>query len=514
MNRREKRAQDPEIRRRAEIRKLGVSGGFNPSAFPSLPQGGGGGGFGLPAISNPRQATGDKVKVNPFIIPKSSGLSVISQSFPSNYFVEWTLSSWRAACDQAQKMGYPISYAVLTQWAFECSPFIQSLFNELKIGFSKIPVQLINAKGDVLDDWNQEICEKLYFKDICTEVLFSNFWGFSGVNFEPFKNKTYKYEMQQIDPINRQLRESTFNFTDGLSFSDYDNLLFFQPSSSYERFLGWMQPITRMFISMNLNDNNWIQAGKRLAFPLITIGYPQADQQINKDGELINPAEQDARDLAENLDPSKALIYPYTLSPDGKEIIKAIVVGEEATSGGQGRRHTIFKDFNDDKQNEILRMIFLSTLTSTVGSRGSWALGTIHYKKYEASILNYVENAIAILNDTESGFIKKIASFYNNFPKDATLQIDKAKEWEIDDIVKIAPILQMSNKRFTGEFFEKVGLSPEYIEDAPASETSPLKDPPAASKDTEFEHSHLEVANEERKSYIPNFLKKKTQAYK
>jgi len=63
-----------------------------------------------------RPASGMAPGVNPFMIPKSSGLNIITQAFPDNYYVEWDLSTWRAACDQAQKMGYPISYAALVNW--------------------------------------------------------------------------------------------------------------------------------------------------------------------------------------------------------------------------------------------------------------------------------------------------------------------------------------------------------------------------------------------------------------
>ena len=91
-----------------------------------------------------KPASGQNPSVNPFMLPKASGLNLITQMFPDNYWVEWDLSTWRTACDQAQKMGYPISYAALTSWAFEASAFIQSLFMELGDGIIKIPIYLVD----------------------------------------------------------------------------------------------------------------------------------------------------------------------------------------------------------------------------------------------------------------------------------------------------------------------------------------------------------------------------------
>jgi hypothetical protein len=213
-----------------------------------------------------RPASGNHPGVNPFMIPKATGLNLISQMFPDNYWVEWDLSTWRTACDQAQKMGYPISYASLVAWAFEASPFIQSLFQEIGDGIIQIPCYLVDEKGNKNEIWTNEICDKSWFKDLRKEACWADMWGFTGLNIDPLNNKIYKYPQQQLDPINRMLRQSTYNFSDGMDFASTVNLLFIQPSTSYERFLGKMQPITRSFIQINQNSINWVQAGRRLAF--------------------------------------------------------------------------------------------------------------------------------------------------------------------------------------------------------------------------------------------------------
>ena len=510
MNRRDRRNNNPEIQKKKELFRSNPGIYNQPGTMIPVKSPMGGGGYGLPS-SKGVPASGDSVSVNPFVIPKSTGLTVFSQTFPNNYYVEWDLSAWRAACDQAIKMGYPISYAALTSWTFECSPFIQSLFQELAVAVSEIPVQFVDQKGNVVEEWNKEICDKKWFKDLFKEAIFSNFWGFSGINFDPVSEQIYKYPMQDLDPINRYLRATTYNFFDGMNFSDAANLLFFQPSTNYEAFLGWMQPITRSWIQMNLNSNNWVAAGRRLAFPLLTIGYPQASNEQDSCGNIVNPYKQDAENIAANIDPSKGIVFPYTIDGNGN-IQKAIEISEEGGQGGQGSRHKVYQEFNDDQKNEIRELIFGSTLTSSVGSKGSLALGEIHYKKYQAQILYLVEAAAAMLNDPIQGFIGKISTFYRNFPKGLTLKVNKAKQWDIDEISKLSPVLKDSGKQFSAEFFENAGLTAEFIEDSTAP-TLPSFDN-NTSNEKETKSSKLVLASEEERlrfKFKINPLKKKVQ---
>ena len=493
MNRRERRSQSPEIRERAEK--------FQSQTKVNLSNQGSGG-YGLPQ-SGAKPATGQHPTVNPFMLPKQTGLTVFNQTFPNNYYVEWDLSTWRAACDQAIKMGYPISYAALTSWAFECSPFIQSLFQEIAVAISEIPIQLEDEKGNPLDEWNKEITDKKWFRDLFKEAIFSYFWGFSGINIDPISEQIYKYPMQDIDPINRYLRASTFNFSDGMNFTEAANLLFFQPSTSYESFLGWMQPITRSWIMINTNSNNWVSAGRRLAFPLLTIGYPQGENQEDYEGNLTNPMKLDAENIAQNIDPSKAIVYPYTMDVNG-QIQKSIVIGEEATSGGTGSRHKIYQEFNNDEKNEIRELIFGGTLTSTTQGVGSQALGNVHYEKYQSQIHYLVDNAISMLNDSISGFIAKIPNFYKNFPKGATLAVNKAKQWGLEEIAQLGPVLNANGKKLSDEFFIQMGLTPEYFEEAP------VESPAFPSPEVTTEKSRLILASEEKKPLIklPSLKKK------
>jgi hypothetical protein len=278
-----------------------------------------GGGYGTGNV-NAKPASGSTPAVNPFMIPKNTGLNILSKYYPDNYWVEWSLSTWRTACDQAQKMGYPVSYSTLVNWCYETSTFVQSLFNTYGDGISKIPIYLVDEKGNKDELWTEEVCNKKWFLELRKEIVWAKFWGFTGLNFNPLTNQVYKYPMSQIDPINRMLRESTYNFDNGMGFQDTPNLLYVQHSSNYESFLGWMQPITREYIMMNRNSLNWMQAGARLAFPLLTIGYPAANNTITDDSNLISPFRDAAEDYAANIDPSKTLLTPYVLDRDGNKI--------------------------------------------------------------------------------------------------------------------------------------------------------------------------------------------------
>lgn len=464
MSRRDRRAQDPQVQERKEKHTQAAAlGDIVGGAGAPVGKGNSGGwGVGSP---DAKPATGQQPAVNPFIIPKAAGLTITSQTFPSNYYVEWNLSTWRAACDQAIKMGYTMAYATLVSWVFESSPFIQSLFRALESPIGKVPLLAVNSKGVEYPDWTEELCNKAWQIELRKKVaVHGHMNGFVGLNFDPIGGKLYKYPMQDIDPINRMLRSNTFSFYDGVNFDDHDNLLFIQPSTSYESFLGWMQPIARSYIQMNLNKNNWIGAGRRLAFPLMTVGYPQADSAIDPaTGLELNPYKVQAENIAANVDPTKATVYPYTLDDKGN-IVKSIEVDFEKPGTG-AKAHDIFKDFNDSEKDEIREMILGGTLTSSVGSSGSRALGDVHEDKLESVIMDLIDFVVSFLNDD---WLPKISKYYKNFPADLRLQANKAKQLSIEDISKLATVLQVSGKRLTDNFFVANGLSKDFFEDAPA----------------------------------------------
>ena len=424
---------------------------------------GGGGGYGSGNRST-RPASGNRPGVNPFALPKASGLNIITQAFPDNYYVQWDLTTWREACNQAQLMGYPISYAALTAWAFEASPFIQSLFQEIGDGIMKIPCYMVDDKGNKNEIWTKEICDKKWFKDLRKECCFSDMWGFSGLNIDPLNNKIYKYPMQQIDPINRLLRQTTFNFSDGLEFAKCVNLLFIQPSTSYERFLGKMQPITRSFIQMNMNSINWVQAGRRLAFPLLIIGYPAGNQTVGTNNQIFNQYRNEAEEYINTIDPSKALITPYVLDKDGKPINQLQL--EAKDSNAKQGAHKIFQEFNADEKNEIRELIFGGVLTSTTGKNGSRSNGDNHMDKLKTALNARNDEVLDILND-ETDFLWKLKKFYPNLPDNLRFDTNRTKEYKIEEIKLLADSITENGLQLTKQFFVKFGLDEEDVQEAP-----------------------------------------------
>lgn len=429
------------------------------------------GGYGS-GTKGARAAGGTAPGVNPFVIPKTVGLSNTSQSYPSSYFVEWNLTTWRLACDQAIKQGYPIAYATLTTWAFECSPFIQSLFNKLGSAMDKIPFFVVNEKGEELPELTKELCAKPWHIQLRKEIMFSMFWGFSGLNFDPASGKVYKYPQQQIDPINRMLKEDTFSFYSGTNFDDSDNLLFVQPSTNYESFLGWMQPITRSFIQMNVTSNNWVAAGRRLAFPVMTVGYPEDDGGLDPlTQQPTNPYRNDAIRVARDLDPTQAQVYPYTMDDKGN-MIKSVVIEFEKPGTG-ANMHKVYQEFNNDQKSEIQEMIFGRSLSNNGGKGGNRALGEVEERSLDDVMLGLLEYVSAVLN---TDFKPKISKFYDGLPEGWGFQYNKAKQLTIPDIVALSGVVVSNGKKLTDAFFEANGLPKDFIEDAPAPAAQPGKE--------------------------------------
>jgi hypothetical protein len=429
-----------------------------------------GGGFGV-GLPGAQPATGQGPAANPFIIPKATGLNVISQTYPSNYFLEWNTTTWRYACDQAIKQGYTLSYATLTSWTFESSAFVQMLFEKLGDAMDEIEFYCVDKKGNKIEAMQEEFCDSPWQMELRKEILFAFFWGFLVLNFDPLKRKVYKYPMQEVDPINRMLKSSTFAFYDGINCATHDNLLFVQHSTNYEKFLGWMQPITRAFIMMNQTKSNWVNAGLRLAFPVMTVGYPQNDGGINGQGEQINRFKIQAEDIAANIDPSKAIVYPYTLNSKG-EIQKSVEVGFEETKAGNNM-YKIYSEFNEDEKNEIRELILGGTLSSS-GSKsgsGSRSLGEVHERMFKAVVKSKLKRVVAVLNDD---YIPKLSKFYTGLPDGWKYEYDRAEQLTFEEMTALSSVVTANGKRLTDEFFEANGVAREYIEEAPTPPPPPI----------------------------------------
>jgi hypothetical protein len=296
------------------------------------------------------------------------------------------------------------------------------------------------------------------------------------LNFDPFTGKVYKYPQQQIDPINRMLKANTFSFYDGELFDDNINLLFIQPSTSYESFLGWMQPISVSYIQMNLSSNNWIAAGRRLAFPVMTVAYPQDDGSVNEAGLPINNYKEDAITVARDLDPTQAQIIPYTMDDKGN-MVKSVVI-EFEKPGTAANMHKIFQEFNSEQKAEIEVMVYGRALTTGNSKGGNRALGEVEERALDDRIAGLLPYVLAVMNED---YKRKISAFYKNLPEGWQFGYNVSKQLTFADIEAISNAVTANGKRLTTKFFEDNGLAKDYIEDAPepAPTVKPLRIDPA-----------------------------------
>lgn len=498
-SRKNRRANDPAIRQRAADKAdlagkvpagnqpqgilTGVGGGIQPAYAGDV--GGSGWGVGSP---NPRAARGSNPIVNPFMTPKGAGLSVVSQTYPSNFYVEWTPSTWRQAGDRVMQQGWTVDLATLYVWCFTSSPFVQSLFRTIETAINSVPFFYTDQKGNVSPEWTKELCGKAWQMEMRREIAFSFFWGFAGFNFDPLAEKLYVYPTQDLDPINRFLRQSTYNLFEGEFFDQNDNMLFVQPNTTMGGYLGWMYAITRLYILMHLNDENWVQAGKRLAFPVFTLGYPESMDQVDPETKQIyNPYKAEAQMIARDIGPGKTVIFPFTRKADG-EIEKNIELEFEQPGTSQ-KAHSIFMDFNETKKNEIRELCFGGSLTADVGDSGSRALGEIQERKLRVFMQSIIEYVITVLNGE---FKKKISKYYRNMPK-GSFDINRQKQFTIEEVVAWTSVLGSSGKRWSTKFFESNGIPPDFIEDAP--EPAGAGEPLSKKNDGRIQELHSELAH-------------------
>jgi hypothetical protein len=139
------------------------------------------------------------------------------------------------------------------------------------------------------------------------------------------------------------------------------------------------------------------------------------------------------------------------------------------------------------------------------------ALGAIHYKKYQAHILYIVEEAAAMLNDNNDGFIKKLSQIYPGFPKGVSFKVNKAKQWDLEEIAILSPVLRANGKKLTDDFFVSTGLTEDDFEEAPITPATPNNNDPSGESKTL--QSKLVLATEVPEKKKPfDFLKKKVQS--
>jgi hypothetical protein len=457
--------------------KLGTSGTVgNPLGTGITGNNRSGGGYGT-VQKGAKTASGNPM-VNPFVIPKQSGLTQGSWVYPSYYYQTWDILAWRNACDQAIKMGYTESYATLTTWAYERSPFIQSLFYKLGFAFDKIKFFIAGDDGKEIPELTELLCNKPWQLQLRREILFSHFWGFSGLNFDPGDPDSnrpgaiYKYPQQQIDPINRMLKANTFAFYDGMLFDDNDNLLFVQPSTNYEAFLGWMQPITSLFVEMNVNSNNWVSAGRRLAFPVMTVGYPQDDGSLDANGQPQNNYKQDAVNFAANIDPTQAQVYPYTIDQDGN-IIKSVLV-EFEKPGAAASLHKIYQEFNETCKGEIELLIFGRAITQPTGRAGNRALGEVEERAVDDRIAGLAPYVKAVLNNDVK---RKFEKFYTNLPDGWHFGYNTSKQLTFADMQIVSAVANENGYKLTEKFFADNGISSDFLEKLPAPQKDQIVKP-------------------------------------
>lgn len=466
--RRNRRQNDPAIQQKREALAVG-SNVVSPVPLIGGPVTGmqdpGGWGVGSP---DARPAGGQRPVTNPFISPKGAGLTIMSQTYPSNYFVEWNLTTWRYAIDQVVKQGQTMSYATLAVWCYQCSAFVQGLFAKLGSALDEVKFMVVDRQGNPIESMQAEFVDNPWQMEMRREILFSFMWGFTGLNFDPIEGRVYKYPMQQIDPINRFLRASTYDFYDGDSFENADNLLFVQPSTNQESFLGWMPMITRAFILMNQSKNNWVAAGRRLAFPIMTVGYPQNDAAINLDGQDINPFKVEAEEIAASIDPSKGFVFPYTIGPNG-DIVKSIEIDFQDPKSGQNM-YKIYSEFNDDEKNDIRECVLGGTLSSA-GSKsgsGSRSLGEVHERMFKQAVKGKLQ---FILNVMNGPYKPKLEKFYTNLPEGWMYAIDKTETMTMEELSAYSSVVTANGLRLTPQFFQdRLNIPKEYLVAAPAPE--------------------------------------------
>lgn len=387
--------------------------------------------------------------INPFSVPQTIGSgNVKSKYLFNNYYVEFTVSYWRNAIDNAINYSNLLYIDVLYSWCNQSSPFLRSQINKRLIPFGKRDFAFSeNGKIDK-EMTDKYIKNSKWFRPFMRELLLSKFYGVRMFCIDRDEN-VINYPLRNIDIFNRGLRNMTYDYYSIINADDYDNLFYFQPETDQDFKLGMFQPISRAMIGIVEMYNDWSALAKRYSFPMTTIGY----MANNDDAKNI------ALQLASELDPMTMPVIPFRneYANGGKNLYQVEVNPVNSQSYADAFR--VFKEGISEYRAEIMQLVTGGTLLgATEKNTNSEKLAQIHMNMYDDILDNDCIEGITAFNDVKNR--GKLAKLFKDdrFLKRTLVEIPRT-DISIDTFERTGDVLAKQGMRFKPEVLRKIGMS-------------------------------------------------------
>ena len=300
--------------------------------------------------------------------------------------------------------------------AFMTDPHLIGIHRKRLVGACRTPIEFI--RNEKADDQINELLKQPWFRKFRKEVVESEFWGFSllqfyrdidgNIDFDSIPRKHY-------DPV-QQIVLRYQSDTDGAPLEMFSNTLVI---GNDPRGLGIMSAVMPYVLYKRGNIGDWAQFCQIFGMPIREYTYDAGDEEARR--RLV----EDARKQGANA------VY---IHPEGS----TLTLHE---SGNKSGSSDLYNNFSDKCDSQMSIAILGNTLTTDAKATGTQALGTVH-KEEEDEIKD--EDQALILSVLNSASMRKILASLGYNIEGGEFRFIEVKD--IDKTVQLQVVTQMMDR--------------------------------------------------------------------
>ena len=300
--------------------------------------------------------------------------------------------------------------------AFMTDPHLIGIHRKRLVGACRTPIEFI--RNEKADDQINELLKQPWFRKFRKEVVESEFWGFSLLQFYRDTDGNIDFDSisrKHYDPVQKIVLRYQSD-TDGAPLELFSNTLVI---GNDPRSLGIMSAVMPYVLYKRGNIGDWAQFCQIFGMPIREYTYDAGDEEARR--RLV----EDARKQGANA------VY---IHPEGS----TLTLHE---SGNKSGSSDLYNNFSDKCDSQMSIAILGNTLTTDAKATGTQALGTVH-KQEEDEIKD--EDQALILSVLNSAHMRKILASLGYNVEGGEFRFIEVKD--IDKTVQLQVVTQMMDR--------------------------------------------------------------------
>ena len=291
-------------------------------------------------------------------------------------------------------------------------PHLIGIHRKRLVGACRTPIEFI--RNEKADDQVNELLKQPWFRKFRKEVVESEFWGFSLLQFYRDSDGSVDFDSidrKHYDPVQRVILRYQSD-TDGAPLEAFSNTLVV---GNDPRGIGIMSAVMPYVLYKRGNMGDWAQFCQIFGMPIREYTYDAGDEEARR--RLV----EDARKQGANA------VY---IHPEGS----ALTLHESGNKTGSN-------NFSDKCDSQMSIAILGNTLTTDAKATGTQALGTVH-KEEEDEIKD--EDQALILSVLNSPHMKRILASLGYNVEGGEFRFIEVKD--VDKTVQLQVVTQMMDR--------------------------------------------------------------------